>query len=182
MLFSHFKSVLHPSKCLKPVHDLGLIPSEWVLRTGETAHLIIGHQQWPCASHSPCFSQNLCFISSCHFCCFISATSNLHKLFSPQGQISLEHTLGVPILPHYLPSTPRYLSKDSPINGFAFSFRQRNPPQFSQPLPMYRMGTLSPSVQGFCLGRTRVVSRSPGVNQPSSCCYICIPVLSCPIT
>lgn len=51
---------------------------------------------------------------------------------------------GVPILLHYPPSTPRYLSKDNPINGFAFSFGERNPPRFSQPLPMYSMGTLSP--------------------------------------
>lgn len=51
---------------------------------------------------------------------------------------------GVPILLCYPPSTPRCLSKDNPINGFAFSYGERNPPWFSQPLPMYSMGTLSP--------------------------------------
>lgn len=50
-----------------------------------------------------------------------------HRLFFPQGYISLRHVPGLSTLPHYLPNGSRFLSESNPTNGFNFSRGRSNP-------------------------------------------------------
>lgn len=142
------------------IHDLGSIPSGWVIWTGEVAHLIVGHWHQPgsgccCILPAPCKIHS----SSVHV---ISATSCNIQL---TAQIIFPPRLNLEVHTRSPSSSPtKYTQvlgqRQSHKEACLFPWEEKSTLTF--PLPYVCRDLISShSEKEFHLGRTRVVTRSP---------------------
>lgn len=127
------------------IHDFCSTPSGWVVRTGEAAHLFIGHQPGSHHHHILLAPHKIYSLSGWVVPLPLLLRHKTHTVcFSPKVESPWGTHLGLPILPRYLPSTPRSLGKDNPTNVFAFSHGRRIHTDFPSHFPVHSAGTLYP--------------------------------------